>query len=57
MKSMQPQFVHTSIVFNERVHFVGVMDVAVVENEDASRTWVGISKGDLHAALESQPKV
>ena len=41
-----------SFIFNECMHFFGVMNIAVVENEYASRTWVRIGKGDLHAALD-----
>jgi hypothetical protein len=33
------------------------MNIAVVENEDASRTRVGIRKGDLHAELDLQLNV
>lgn len=51
-ESTQFQFALTSIVFNKRTNFFGMMNIAVVENENTSRTWVWIGKGDLHAALD-----
>jgi hypothetical protein len=49
--SAQVQYVHTSIIFNECTHLFGMMYIAIVQNEDASRTWVRIEKRDLCAAL------
>jgi hypothetical protein len=47
----QVQYVHTSIIFNECAHLFGMMYVAIVQNEDTSRTRVRIGKRDLCAAL------
>jgi hypothetical protein len=43
-----------SIVFNECAHLPRMVDVAVVQDEDALRTWVRIGKGDLSAVLDSK---
>lgn len=45
------QYVHTSIIFNKCMHLFRMMYVAIVQNEDASRTQVRIGKRDLCAAL------
>ena len=39
--------VHTSFVFNKHTHGFRMVNVAVVQNEDASGTWVRIGKGNL----------
>jgi hypothetical protein len=39
--------IHTSFVFNKRAHFFRMVNVAVVQHEDASRTRVRVRKGDL----------
>jgi hypothetical protein len=43
-----------SIIFNQCMHFLRMMDIAIVQNKDALRAWVRIRKGDLHATLEDQ---
>ena len=45
------QCVLTGIIFNKSAHCFRMMDVAVVQNKDASGTWVRVGKGDLLAAL------
>jgi hypothetical protein len=35
-------------------HLLGIVDVAVVQNEDALRTRVRIGKGDLNTTLDSE---
>ena len=48
--------VPTSFVFNECAHLLRMVDVAVVQHENASRTRVRIGKGDLNAALDSKDR-
>lgn len=46
------QSVHTSVVFNKYADLFRMMDIAVVQNKDTPRTWVGIGKRNLHATLD-----
>ncbi len=46
------QYVHTSFIFNKCTDFFSVMNIAVVQNKDASRTWIRIGEGDLHAVSD-----
>jgi hypothetical protein len=39
--------VHTSLIFDKGTHVFRVMNIAVVQNEDASRTRVRVGKGNL----------
>jgi len=41
-----------SFIFYKHAHFLQMMNVAVVQNKDTSRTWVRIRKGDLYTALD-----
>ena len=43
--------VHTGFIFNKRAHLFGMVDIAVVQNEDTSRAWIGIRKGNLQYTL------
>jgi hypothetical protein len=44
---------HTRFVFNKLPYFFGMVNVAVIHNENASRPWVGIRKGNLVSMLDT----